>query len=300
MNKVLMMSSRIIKKGKGISTAVMIEHTLFSLPMAVSAFLLESSGRPAISRVLWILLAVFGARNAANALNRLIDHTIDEENPRTADRDLPAGRIKRLDLWLFTAFCTALFLLSAAMLNWLCLALVPVALILILGYSFTKRFTFLCHYWLGITSSVAVMGSFLALQGRFEWRFFPMTLGVALWVAGFDIIYATQDIEHDRTHCIHSVPAYFGKKGGLIISGLSHLGTLFFFSLNLLFFPLGFWYILGLAITALLLLSQQLIAWRGPVSWIPLASYHLNQLLSPLFLLFTALDIYLPGGLYGK
>ena len=282
-----------------IGSAVMIQHTLFSLPLAVAAFLFESGGRPDPMKVLWILLAVFGARNGANALNRVIDRRIDRENPRTAGRDLPSGRLKPVELTLFAFLCLTLFLFAAWKLNTLCLLLVPAALVLIFGYSYTKRFTFLCHYWLGITTSAAVMGSFLALSGRFEIRYFPLTIGAALWVAGFDIIYALQDIEHDRKKGIHSVPAFFGKKGALVIAGLTHLGTLLFWGANYYFFPLRPWYLAGLALAALLLAAEHLIAWRGSVKWIPLASYHLNQILSPLFLLFALLDIYLPGGMYG-
>ena len=278
----------------------MMEHTLFSLPLALCALLMESRGKPDGRVVLWILLAVFGARNAANALNRLIDRKIDAENPRTAERDLPSGRVKARDLWIFTVFCGGLLLLAAWQLNPLCLFLVPVAAVLIGGYSFTKRFTWLCHYWLGITCSAAVMGSFLALSGRFELRYFPLTAAAALWIAGFDIIYALQDLEHDRKAGIHSVPARFGRKGALILAGLSHLGTLFLFIMNIYFFPLGLWHILGISAAALLLAAEHLLAWKGGVRWIPLASYHLNQILSPLFLFFTLLDIYLPGGMYGS
>ena len=291
---------RELGRSRGISRAVMMEHTLFSLPFALCALLLESRGKPDGRVVLWILVAVFGARNGANALNRLVDRKIDAENPRTAERDLPSGRVKARDLWIFTVLCGGLLLLAAWQLNPLCLYLVPAAAALIGGYSFTKRFTWLCHYWLGLTCSAAVMGSFLALSGRFEFRYFPLTAAVALWIAGFDIIYALQDLEYDRREGIHSVPAHFGRKGALYLAGLSHLGTLFFFVVNAFFFPLGIWYILGISTAALLLGAEHLLAWKGGVKWIPVASYHLNQILSPLFLLFTLLDIYLPGGLYGS
>ncbi len=294
------MIKKILDKTSLIGSAVMIQHTLFSLPLAVAAFLFESKGRPDLMKVLWILVAVFGARNGANALNRIIDRHIDRENPRTAGRDLPSGRLKPMELSVFSFFCLALFLFAAWKLNPLCLLLVPAALVLIFGYSFTKRFTFLCHYWLGVTTSAAVMGSFLALSGRFEIRYFPLTIGAALWVAGFDIIYALQDIEHDRTHGIHSVPAAFGKKGALVIAGLSHLGTLSFWAMNFLFFPLRGWYLTGLILAGFLLAAEHLLAWKGSIKWIPLASYHLNQILSPLFLFFALLDIYLPGGMYGS
>ncbi len=287
-----------LKKGRGISRAVMMEHTLFSLPLALCALLMESGGRPGLSDSLWIFLAVFGARNGANALNRLIDREIDAANPRTSERDLPAGRVKALELWFFTAVCGALLLVAAWMLNPLCLALVPAAALLIGGYSFTKRFTWLCHYWLGITCSAAVMGSFLALAGRFEFRFFPLTAGTALWIAGFDIIYALQDIEHDRKNGIHSLPARFGRQGGLVLSGLSHLGALFCWSLTALFYPLRIWFFLGLGLAALILGAEHLLARKGEVRWIPLAAYHLNQILSPLLMVFVLLDLYLPGGVF--
>jgi 4-hydroxybenzoate polyprenyltransferase len=291
---------RELNRSRGISRAVMLEHTLFSLPLALCALLMESRGKPDGMTVLWILLAVFAARNGANALNRLIDQKIDLENPRTAGRDLPSGRVKARDLWVFTIICGLLLLLAAWQLNPLCLSLVPVAAVLIGGYSFTKRFTWLCHYWLGITCSAAVMGSFLALGGWFEIRYFPLTIAAALWIAGFDIIYALQDLEHDREKGIHSVPARFGRKGALCLAGLSHLGTLFFFGVNAFFFPLGVWYFLGIGTAAILLGAEHLLAWKGGVKWIPVASYHLNQILSPLFLFFTLLDIYLPGGMYGS
>ncbi len=284
---------------KNIGSAVMIEHTLFSLPLAISAFLLETAGHPPIAKVIWILLAVFGARNAANALNRLIDRHIDEENPRTATRDLPTGKVKPYQLWIFTILCLMIFLLAAYKLNPLCLILVPVAFILIFGYSYTKRFTFLCHYWLGVTTSVAVMGSFLAISGSFAWEYFPLTIGAALWVAGFDIIYATQDIEHDRTVGLHSIPSRFGKNGALYIAGLSHMVTILAFILNGYLYQLHELYYIGVTISGIILVMEHVIAWKGNVKWIPLASYHLNQLLSPLFMIFTILDIYLLGNLNG-
>ncbi len=290
--------SRELRRGRGVSRAVMMEHTLFSLPLAAAALLLETSGRPSVSTLIWVFLAVFGARNGANALNRIIDRKIDEENPRTAGRDLPAGRVKMRDLWIFTVFCLVLLAVSAFMLNPLCVLLLPAAAVLIGGYSFTKRFTFFCHYWLGVTCAAAVMGSFLAVTGRFELRFFPLTAAAALWVAGFDILYALQDIKHDREKGLHSVPARFGRTGGLIMAGLSHLGAAAGFILNGYFYGLGLWYYLGIGAAALLMIAQNQIARRGSPERIPFAAYKLNQILSPLVLFFTVLDIYLPGGLF--
>lgn len=291
---------RELKRTKGISRAVMMEHTLFSLPLAIVAFVSESGGKPQLSKVFWIILAVFTARNGANALNRIIDNKIDKANPRTSNRDIPSGRVKIRDLWIFIILCGLIFILSAWKLNTLCLLLVPVALILVGGYSFSKRFTWLCHYWLGVTCAIAVMGSFLAITGSFELRFFPLTIAASLWIAGFDIIYALQDIDHDRNHNLFSVPARFGRKGALYIAGLSHIGTILFFIINSFFYQFGAFYFVGVIIAALLLLSEHLLAWNGNLKWIPLASYHLNQILSPMFMFFTLLDIYLPGGIFGN
>lgn len=292
-------AGRALTRGQSIGRAVMIEHTLFSLPLAVAAFLLESGGRPGWRVTILVLLAVFGARNAANALNRLVDAEIDAANPRTANRDLPAGRVGKKELALFAALCGALFLAAAALLNPLCLALVPVAALLIGGYSYTKRFTWLCHWWLGVTCSAAVMGSFLALAGRFELRFFPLTGAAALWIAGFDIIYATQDIGHDRAHGLHSAPARFGRKGALALSALSHGGAVVLFAATGWIYRAGPWYAVGAAAAAVLLAAEQLIAAtepsrarKGKKDSITLAAYTLNQILSPVFMVFAALAVY--------
>jgi len=289
---------RELTRSRGISRAVMMEHTIFSLPLAAMALLMVTGGRPTLKLILLVFLAVFGARNAANALNRLIDINIDRANPRTAQRDLPTGIVKVRDLWVFTIICSLLLIVSAALLNPLCLLLLPVAAVLMGGYSFTKRFTFLCHYWLGVTCAAATMGSYLAVTGQFEIRFFPLTAAAALWVAGFDILYALQDLEHDRKNGIHSVPAFFGRKGALIIAGLTHGATVVCLLITALFFSLGTWYFIGVGLSALLLLAQNVIAARGSIKWIPLAAYKFNQFLSPVLLIFTALDIFLPGGLF--
>ena len=290
--------------GRGISRTVMLEHSLFSLPFAVCAVLLETAGKPGLRQTMWILLAVFGARNAANGLNRLIDERIDRENPRTAQRDIPAGRVSKKALALFIAACGVLFLVSAWMLNPICFALVPAAAFLIFGYSYTKRFTWLCHFWLGVTCSAAVMGSFLAVSPRLYPGYFALTAAVALWVAGFDILYALQDLEHDRAHGLYSVPARFGAAGARIIAALSHGGTVLCLAAVMFFYPVGYWYAAGIAVAAGILFAEHLIMYRyrtgdgsGPVKT---AAYTLNQWLSPVFLAFAALDIYLPGGMYGN
>ncbi|WP_319478505.1 4-hydroxybenzoate octaprenyltransferase [Marispirochaeta aestuarii] len=296
------MIKRLLRRGRGIGRAVMIEHSLFSLPFALVALLSESAGRPPWSTVGWIILAVVAARNGANALNRLVDEKIDAENPRTADRPLQTGRVRRLELILFTLFCGLLLLVSAWMLNPLCLALVPAAAVMIMGYSYTKRFTWLCHYWLGITCSAAVMGTFLALTGSFQWRFFPLTGAVMFWVAGFDIIYALQDIDHDRSHGLRSIPARFGRFPALGFAAASFTVFLAGTVLHGLLYGFNAWYYVGVAVSGGILCWELLIAWKSeksPENRIPFAAYKLNQTLSPIFLLFALAAVYLPGGLHG-
>ncbi|HOX92668.1 MAG TPA: UbiA-like polyprenyltransferase, partial [Spirochaetales bacterium] len=187
-----------------IGEAVIIRHTLFSLPFALIAILLETGGKPKLLDVVLILIAAAAARNAANALNRIIDAKIDANNPRTAGRHLPSGKLKAGQLWAFTAIMLALLVSCAWLLDPLCVLLLPLAGVMVFGYSFTKRYTWLCHFWLGLTCAAAPMGALIAVSGRIEFRFFVLAGAVAAWVAGFDIIYARGDLDLDRRQGIHS------------------------------------------------------------------------------------------------
>ena len=155
-----------------IADAIIIRHTLFSLPFVLAAVLLETGGRPSLWKLLWIILAAVGARNAANAFNRIADRNIDAANPRTAGRHLPSGRLSIREMWIFTGAMLALLCFSAFMLNWFCVALLPLAGFIVFGYSYAKRFTWLSHFWLGIACSCATMGAFLGLEGAFRLRYF--------------------------------------------------------------------------------------------------------------------------------
>jgi len=277
-----------------VGDAVMIRHTLFSLPFALAAVLLETGGHPPALKLLWIVVAATGARNAANALNRIIDKRIDAKNPRTAGRHLPTGKLSVKELWLFAGAMLALLVFGAAMLNPLCVILLPVAGILVFGYSYTKRFTWLCHFWLGITCSAATMGAFLGISGAFHVRYFPFVAGVAFWVAGFDILYALQDIEFDRSEKLHSVPARFGAKGGRIIAACSHLLAAAGLASVLAFWPkTGLGTIIALAICAFLIVAEHIVALGGTEKHIKIAAYGINEIIPLLFLLGVALDIYL-------
>ena len=273
--------------------AVIFRHTLFSLPFALVAILLETGGRPPLRDLLLIVLAAASARNAANALNRVIDADIDAKNPRTSGRHVPTGRLSKKELVLFAAVMSAILVVSAAMLNWLCVALLPVAALLLGGYSYAKRFTWLCHYWLGVACAAAPMGAFVALAGRFEFRYFVLAAAVALWVAGFDILYALQDIEFDRREGVHSVPARFGAAAARSVSALSHLGTVAALALLPLFWDLSWAYGTGAMIAAGLLAAEHVIVRGGTERHVRIASYSINEVLPLVMLAATAVDIYL-------
>lgn len=277
-----------------LAQAVMIQHTLFSLPFAGAALLLESKGVIPTQKLLWIFLAILGARNGANALNRLVDHSLDALNPRTEGRHLPSGRLKRIDLWVFAIFCILLLIVSTWMLNWLCVALLPLALGMVFAYSYTKRFTWLCHYFLGATVAIAPMGTLLALNGAFKPSYFIVSAAVSAWVAGFDIIYATQDSEFDREQGLHSIPARFGIRKALVIASFSHLFSFLLLVIWGFFYQAGYWYYFGcLAVGTLLFVENALVA-PGKLKHVTTAAYHINEIVSVLFFVFVALEVYLP------
>ena len=273
---------------RALGDAIMVRHTLFSLPWAVGALLLATNGAPTLVQTAAILVASVGARTAANALNRLIDERFDAANPRTAGRELPRGAVTRTGLWAVVAVGGLSAVVATFFLNWLCVALLPVAAFLVVGYSFTKRFTWLCHYWLGATVALAPMGAFLGVAGHFEARFFVLAGGIALWVAGFDIRYAVQDIAFDRQAGLRSIPARFGADMALAISRLSHAGTVVALAVAGLLWPLSWVWAVGLVVMLALILGGARV---GP--------YGLNEIVGVTMLVFLAAAVYLQPALPG-
>lgn len=204
---------------------VRFEQTLFALPFAYAGMLLAARGLPPLTTCLWVTLAMVGARTAGMAANRWVDWKIDAANPRTADRSLPAGRVTGSSVLVLLVAGLALLGLASYQLNPLCFQLSPLAVGLLLGYSYTKRFTWLCHAWLGLVQACAPIGGWLAVSGHFD--LLPLVLGLAIftWVAGFDVLYACQDFEHDRQVGLYSIPARFGKVRAFRISEGLHLLT---------------------------------------------------------------------------
>ena len=272
------------------------EHTVFALPFAVMSAFLAAGGLPEWGTLGWILGAMVGARSCAMAFNRLADAQIDAENPRTQERALPAGLIGVRAVWIFTIASACLLVFCAWRLNPLAFALSPVALAVITLYSYTKRFTSLSHAWLGVSLSIAPVGAWIAVLGRFDLLPLTLALAVALWVAGFDIIYACQDAEFDKNRGLYSLPSRLGIRRALLLSRVLHALML----LILLTVPrlaeahgpdLGAAYWTGTACVAALLLYEHSLVKPHDLSRVNAAFFTLNGIVSLLLMTVCAVDV---------
>jgi len=205
--------------------AIKVEHTVFALPFAYLGMVLAARGWPGWRPFLWITVAMIGARTTAMAANRLIDRHVDARNPRTAGRHLPRGLLRPRDLALAATLSAAVFFLAAWQLNPLCLALAPVALVFLVGYSYTKFFTWTSHWILGFTDGAAAAGAWIAVRGAMELPAWLLWFAVTVWIAGFDLLYACQDVEFDRRERLHAVPARFGVQAALRAARVCHALT---------------------------------------------------------------------------
>jgi len=269
------------------------EHTLFALPFAFTAMVLAAGGWPAGRTIGWIAVAMVGARSAAMGFNRLADREIDAANPRTATRALPAGLLTPGFVGAFVAASLALLVVAAWRLNPLCLALSPVAIVVLLGYSYTKRFTWGSHLALGLALSGAPLGAWIAVRGAFAATPFVLAAVVVTWVGGFDVLYALQDERFDRERGLHSVPARFGTVAALWISGALHAATLGLLALLPFVYPggLGTVYWIGWAGCLGLLAVQHSLVRPGDLSRLNAAFFTANGVLAVWLFAATALDL---------
>jgi 4-hydroxybenzoate polyprenyltransferase len=229
-------------------------HSVFALPFALSSAALAARESGVSARqILWIVFAMVSARSAAMGFNRLVDHALDARNPRTAARELPQGTVSRGEAWVFVAASAAGLVLAAAMLNPLCLALSPLALAIVFGYSYTKRFTAASHLFLGLSLAVAPVGAWLAIRGRFELPPVVLALAVLFWVAGFDTLYACQDLDFDRREGLRSLPASLGVPRALALARVMHVGTVLLLLLLFRLVPLHPLYLAGVTGVAAIL-----------------------------------------------
>lgn len=229
---------------------VKIEHSVYALPFAYAGAFLAAGGAPTWGQLVWITVAMVGARSAAMALNRLIDAGIDARNPRTAGRELPAGRLGRREVWVFTAVSVTLLVVAAFNLSPPCRYLWPIPLAAFVLYPYTKRFTWSCHYFLGLTLGLAPAAAWVAVTGAVALEAWLLFFAVGLWVGGFDVLYAVFDLDVDRAQGLHSIPVSFGERGAVRAAAASHVVTIVLLAAVGYLMRLDWVYWAGLALVA--------------------------------------------------
>jgi 4-hydroxybenzoate polyprenyltransferase len=265
-------------------------HTIFALPFAFTGAVLAARGVPTLSQAGWIICAMVGARTAAMGLNRVIDAEIDARNPRTSGRAIPAGLLGRGAVLVFIALSVLLMLFAARMLNPLCLYLSPVALGFIFLYSWCKRFTALAHVVLGICLAGAPLGAWIAIKGEVPLPAYFLALAVMSWVAGFDILYALQDLDFDRRSGLHSIPVKLGVTGSLWAARIFHLAACGFLAAVYLTLHLGPFYLAGLVATCAMLFYEHWILRGGGLDRLDAAFFNMNGYISVTIFVATLLD----------
>jgi 4-hydroxybenzoate polyprenyltransferase len=264
------------------------EHSIFALPFALTGAMLAAQGWPRPTQVWWIVVCMVTARSAAMAFNRWADADLDAVNPRTSARAIPSGLLTRGFVAAFTIFMSVLFVLAAAQLNRLTLWLSPVALAILLLYSYTKRFTRWSHLFLGLSLGIAPAAAWIAISGALDPRILVLTAAVLFWVAGFDVLYACQDAEHDRAHGLNSVPAAIGVSGAFWIARTMHAIMLALLLWLVHLFALGAVGLLGIATVAALLLYEHLIVSPKDMRRLNAAFFTMNGVISVVFFVFVA------------
>ncbi|MDW7673221.1 MAG: UbiA-like polyprenyltransferase [Bacillota bacterium] len=267
------------------------EHTIFALPFAYLGAFLAYNGVPPTLKLFWITLAMVGARTAAMALNRIIDSHIDKLNPRTEARAIPSGKISAFEVWGYVFLSFALLFIAAAQLNPLCVKLMPIAVFILVIYSYMKRISWACHLVLGVAIGLAPLGSWVAISGSIELPGILLGIAVAAWVAGFDIIYATQDWEFDRKHGLHSIPVRFDPRGAFAIArGLHILAPIMLIMVGLTL-QLGIIYYAGVLVAIGLLFYEHRLVSPDDLTKVNIAFFNMNGYLSMVMFVFTLLDL---------
>ena len=269
------------------------EHSVFALPFALAGAMLAADGWPTPRQLLWIVVAMVAARSAAMAFNRLADHSLDAANPRTAARALPAGLLTRSFVALFVVGASLLLVVAASQLNRLALYLSPLALAIVLFYSFTKRFTRWSHFFLGFALGTAPAAAWIAVRGSLDPRILLLTAAVTCWVAGFDVLYACQDYEFDQRAGLHSVPRWFGIPRSLLIARWLHVAMLLLLCGVAVAFQMGRLMALGILVVALLLGYEHSLVRPHDLRRLDAAFFAMNGVISLVFFCFVALDLLL-------
>lgn len=276
---------------------VKLPHTLFALPFALVGVVLASRMAPVtLEAVFWVAIAFGAARFAAMGFNRIADRDVDALNPRTASREIPSGAITVRAASVAVAMSALLFFVAAWQLNPLCLLLSPIALVWVLGYSFTKRFTRYAHLWLGLGLGIAPAGGYLAITGAWSdpWWILPaLSVAVMSWVAGFDIFYALQDVAFDRQHGLHSIPAAVGERGAILVARLLHALTVIALATVGVGIDGAAWYAAGVLVVAALLAYEHSLVRPHDLSRLNAAFFTMNGVISIVFLTFVLAERFL-------
>jgi 4-hydroxybenzoate polyprenyltransferase len=270
---------------------VRIEHTVFALPFAYVGAFLAVEGWPGWSDVLWVTVAMVGARTLAMALNRLVDAELDARNPRTAGRELPTGALSRAQVLALCAASLALFLLAVFQLDDSVRWLWPIPVAMFFVYPYLKRITWLCHLWLGACLGLAPVGAWLAVSGSAPWEAWTLGAAVLFWVAGFDLFYSLYDLEHDRREGLHSWAVRFGERGAFTGARVFHAGTVVLLALAGAGLDVGPLYWVGVASVAALLAYEHAIVRPGDLRRLDSAFFTVNGVISIVFACFVALDV---------
>jgi len=267
------------------------EHSIFALPFALCGAMLAARGMPSIHQLVWIIIAMVAARSAAMSFNRLADASIDAANPRTSARALPAGILTHGFVRSFVLFAAAVFLLSAWELNRLAFLLSPIALAVLLLYSYTKRFTRWSHVVLGFALGIAPAAAWIAVRGSLDPRILLLTAAVTFWVAGFDVLYACQDLDFDRGAGLHSIPRYLGIAKSLWVARLFHALMLALLMVLVWAFGLGTMAITGIGLVLLLIGYEHSLVSKNDLTKLNAAFFTMNGVISVVFFVFVALDL---------
>jgi 4-hydroxybenzoate polyprenyltransferase len=286
----------IFEKTVSYSKMIKLSHTLFALPFALAGLILALRVKPVTpSMIFWIIIAMVGARSAAMGFNRIVDADIDAENPRTAIREIPKGKISKNEAIVFVIFSSILLIFSAAMLSYICFILSFPLLVVLFFYSYTKRFTWLAHIYLGFAIGLAPVAVWVAIVGLPDISIILLALALMTHIAGFDILYACQDYEFDLANNLFSIPVRFGIKKAFYISAILHILTVVFLVSLLWSAGFGIWYLIPVSLIALLYVLEHRIVKPDDITNIDIAFFHINSIIS--VLVFVAI---LTGYLTGK
>ncbi|MBE0596059.1 MAG: UbiA family prenyltransferase [Desulfuromonadales bacterium] len=287
------MTGIVLAKTRSLLEMIKFSHTVFAFPFALTGATLAALANgapPTAAQIAWLCLAMIGARSGAMGLNRIIDASIDADNPRTASRHIPAGKVGRGEAWALVLVSFALLLLAAWMLNPLCFYLAPVALFFLILYSYCKRFTALAHLVLGLCLAAAPVGAWIALRGDLQWPIVVLGLAVLFWVAGFDIFYALQDLEFDRARGLFSIPSQLGAERSVWLARLFHLLMLGLLLLLPLGTGLGGIYLFGVLVVAAMLLYEHRLVKPDDLTRLDAAFFNMNGYISVTIFAFTLID----------